>query len=240
MLKVSMVSGMALVGMCLCSEAKAEEPAVKLDLSADLVSSYIWRGQDCAGFSIQPGASLTWEKLGLSLDAWASVELMGNGNAWANMTEFDWILAWNIEGLTLGVTDYNFCGGKYFSGWKWNSEATHQLEANIAYDFGKVAVSWNTLLAGPDHRMNDKGELERNYSTYAEISAPWQLGEMSGSVAVGASLWEDNFTAAGTDGFKVCNIALSAEKEIFKLPFTASVIANPQSDKVFFVVGVSF
>ena len=239
MKRVCVVMGMTLMGMCMGQTVKADEPAVKLELTADVVSSYIWRGQDCAGFSVQPCATLTWEKLGLSLDAWASVELMGNGNSWANMTEFDWELAWNIDGLTLGLTDYNFCNGSYFGGWDFSSSASHNLEANIAYDFGPLALAWNTLLTGPDHRF-DGNDIKRNYTTYVELTAPWKIGDVEGSAAVGASLWDDAFVAAGTDGFKVCNISLSASKEIFSLPFSASVIANPQSDKVFFVVGVSF
>lgn len=241
MKKVSIVMGMALLGMGMSNEVKAEEPAstVKLEVGADLVSSYIWRGQDCAGFSVQPAATLSFEKAGLSLGAWASVELMAE-NAWANMSEFDLALAWSKGGLTVGLTDYNFCGDTYFSGWKFNCEASHNLEANLAYDFGKVALAWNTVLTGPDHRINDKGEVVRNYSTYVEASAPWKIGDIEGSAAIGASLWDDAFTAAGTEGFKVCNIALTATKEIFSLPFSASVIANPQKDKVFFVVGVSF
>lgn len=238
MKKVSTLMVMALMGMGITNTATAAEP-VKLEVGADLVSSYIWRGQDCAGLSIQPCATLTWEKLGLSLDAWASVELMGDGNAWANMSEFDWELAWTKGGLTLGLTDYNFCGSTYFSGWTWNSEATHNLEANLAYDFGPLAVAWNTVLTGPDHRWDD-GEMKRNYSTYVELTAPWKVGEVTGSAAVGASLWDDEFNAAGTDGLKVCNIALTATKELFSLPVSASVIANPQRDKVFFVIGVSF
>lgn len=241
MKKVSKISVIALSMMSLGNVVMADEPSgVKLEVGADLVSSYIWRGQDCAGFSLQPAATLTWQKTGISLGAWASVELMGNGDDWANMTEFDWALAWNEGGLTLGLTDYNFCSVKYFSGWKWNANATHFLEANLAYDFGPVALAWNTLLTGPDHHINDEGECERNYSTYVEVSAPWKLGDVEGSAAIGASLWDDAFTAAGNESFNVCNLSLTATKELFSLPFSASVIANPQQDKVFFVVGVSF
>lgn len=242
MKKVSLVMGMALTAMCLGNEARAEEPekSVTLEIGADVVSSYVWRGMDCAGFSIQPGATITWQKAGISLGAWASVELM-DGHEWANMSEFDLELAWNIEGLTLGLTDYNFCSGKYWSGWRWNASGTHFLEANIAYDFGPLALAWNTLLAGPDHTFNEEGKPEdRCYSTYVELSAPWKLGGLEGSAAVGASLWDDTFSAPGNEGFNVCNIALTATKEVAGIPLSASVITNPQSDRTFFVLGISF
>lgn len=239
MKKVSLVVGMTLLGMCFPGVSKAEDNNVKLTAEADVVSSYIWRGQECAGFSVQPCLTLSWEKLGLSLDAWASVELMGQ-NEWANMTEFDWELAWSKTGLTLGLTDYSFCKGKYFSGWKWNSEASHNIEANLAYDFGKMAIAWNTVLTGADHRLDENGKVVRNYSTYVELTAPWKLDDIEGSVAVGASLWDDAFNSPGNDSFNVCNISLTATKEIKDIPFSATLVANPQNDKVYFVLGIHF
>ena len=43
---------------------------------ADLVSSYIWRGQDLGNVSIQPALSLSYK--GISLSAWGSVGLDPN------------------------------------------------------------------------------------------------------------------------------------------------------------------
>lgn len=220
--------------------AKAEEPVtnLKVEAGADVVSSYIWRGQDCAGFSIQPSLTISSEKTGLSFNVWASAELF-EGREWANMSEFDLALSWSMNGLSLGVTDYNFCSGSYFGGWNFSESASHNLEANIGYDFGPLALSWNTCMTGPDHRLNDKGEQTRNYTTYFEVSAPWKLAGVEGSAAIGASLWDDGFVNAGNDKFNVCNISVSATKEFFKIPFSASIIANPRNDKVFFVIGVS-
>ncbi len=226
--------------MALTTVAKAEEPAtsIKVEAAADVVSSYIWRGQDCAGFSIQPSVTISSEKTGLSFGAWASAELF-EGNEWANMNEFDWFLEWNKGGFMIGLTDYNFCTGKYFGDWNFSSSSSHTLEANIKYDFGPLALAWNTALAGADHRKTDDGKLKRNYSTYFEVSAPWKLAGIEGSAAVGASLWNDGFTAIGNEKLNIVNVSLTATKEFFKIPFSASVIANPQTDKVFFVIGLT-
>lgn len=221
--------------------AMAEEPAtsnIKLEASADIVTSYIWRGQDCAGFSIQPSVTISSDKTGLSFGAWASAELF-EGHEWANMSEFDWFLEWHKGGLMLGLTDYNFATGKYFGDWNFSSSSSHTLEANINYDFGPLALSWNTALAGADHRITDDGKLKRNYSTYLEVSAPWKLAGIEGSAAVGASLWNDGFTAIGNEKLNIVNVSLTATKEFFKIPFSASVIANPQTDKVYFVIGLT-
>lgn len=224
----------------LTTVAKAEEPAksISIEAGADVVSSYIWRGQDCGGFSIQPSLTISHETSGLSFNVWASAELF-EGSEWANMNEFDLALSWSKGGLSLGLTDYNFCTGKYFGDWTFNGESSHNLEANLGYDFGPLALSWNTMLTGSDHRINNKGELTRNYSTYFEISAPWKLVGVEGSAAIGASLWDDAFTAVDNESFNICNISVTATKEFFKLPFSASVIANPQTDKVYFVIGVT-
>ena len=221
-------------------EARAEEPAksITVEAGADVVSSYIWRGTDCAGFSIQPSLTFTHEKSGLSFNVWASAELF-EGHDWANMTEFDLALSWTQGGLSLGLTDYNFCNGNYFHHWNFSAESSHNLEVNVGYDFGPVALSWNTCLTGADHRITDKGELKRNYTTYVEASAPWKLGGVEGSAFVGASLWDDAFVCAGNDGFNVVNVGITATKEFFKIPFSASVIANPRTDKTFFVIGIT-
>ena len=43
---------------------------VEASVGADLVSSYIWRGQELGDVSIQPSVSLSWK--GLSLTVWGS------------------------------------------------------------------------------------------------------------------------------------------------------------------------
>jgi len=219
------------------SLAEEPEPSVTLSVGADVVSSYLWRGQECGGFSVQPSATVTFNKAGISIGAWASAELFEKGEDVLNMTEFDLSLTWNpIEALTVGVTDYYFHTDGYFGSWNFSSCSSHTLEANLAYDFGPLALAWNTVVAGCDVGPND----DRAYSTYVEVSAPWKFGGVDGSAAVGASLWDDSFTQVDTDGFKVCNVTLTANKELFSLPFYGQVVYNPASDKIYFAVGVSF
>ena len=44
---------------------------VEADIGADLVSGYIWRGQDLGNVSVQPSVSLSYK--GFSLSGWGSV-----------------------------------------------------------------------------------------------------------------------------------------------------------------------
>ena len=48
---------------------------IETDISADLVSGYIWRGQDLGNISIQPTLSLSYK--GFSLSAWGTVGFEG-------------------------------------------------------------------------------------------------------------------------------------------------------------------
>lgn len=221
------------VGLAMAAPTYAGD-GVELEIGADIVSSYVWRGQDCGGFSIQPSATLSWK--GLSFGVWASAELFESGDDMANMKEFDLSLAYEVGGLSIGITDYNFCTGGYFSDWRFNGASSHQMEANLGYDFGPVALSWNTLLTGPDHKANG----DRAYSTYVEVSAPFTVSGVECSAAVGASLWDDMFTAVNNDKFNVVNCSVTAKKDVKGLPLFGQIVVNPQSEATYFVIGLTF
>ena len=52
--------------------AKAQDK-VEASVGVDLVSGYVWRGQDLGGVSLQPNASIAYK--GFSLGAWGSVAI---------------------------------------------------------------------------------------------------------------------------------------------------------------------
>jgi hypothetical protein len=66
------VIAVALLTYLMPSEVKAQDK-VEVSLGADLVSGYVWRGQDLGGVSLQPSISIS--KGGLSLTGWGSVGL---------------------------------------------------------------------------------------------------------------------------------------------------------------------
>lgn len=130
---------------------------VEASVGADLVSSYIWRGQELGDVSIQPSVSLSWK--GLSLTAWGSASW---GREYAK--EFDLTLSYAVKGFSVSVTDYSFSkgtnfktgadiGGKYFH---FGSNSTlHVYEAQVGYDFGFLAVNWYTNIGGNDGLKKD-------------------------------------------------------------------------------------
>ena len=154
----------------------AAQDRVEATVQADVVSQYIWRGQDLGDVSLQPTLGLAYK--GLSLTAWGSVGLSDPDDT----KELDLTLAYKVGGLNIGVTDYwfNAPNDRYFC--YAAHETSHVFEANIGYDFGPVAVQWYTNFAGNDG-FNKSGK--RAYSSYVEASAPFRLaGCQSGILTI--------------------------------------------------------
>ena len=212
------------MGLATCVATLAQEN-VETTICGDVVSSYIWRGQDLGNVSLQP-----------NLGAWGSVGLSDPSDT----KEFDLTLSYAIGGLNIGVTDYWFNNGldpenRYF---KYDAHGTnHVVEANIGYDFGLASLQWYTNFAGNDG-VNKDGK--RAYSSYVELTVPFKLATVDWAATAGAVPFSTDFY--GTDGFAVTNLALKATKEIkvtesFSVPVFGQVVANPCSQKAYLVIG---
>ncbi len=216
--------------------AEAQESKVETTIEADIVSQYVWRGQDLGDVSLQPTLGLGYK--GLSLTAWGSVGLTDPDDT----KEFDLTLAYSAGGFNIGVTDYWFNSGldprnRYF---KYDVHGTnHLFEANVGYDFGPVALQWYTNFAGNDG-VTKSGK--RAYSSYFELSAPFKLASVDWTAALGAVPYATSFYER-VDGFAVTNVSLTATKDIkvtdsFSIPLFAQVAANPCSQKAYLVLGL--
>ena len=110
------------------SMATFAQDEIETTISGDIVSSYIWRGQDCGNVSLQPSLGVSYK--GFSLSTWGSVGLTDSNDT----KEFDITVSYTIGGLNIGVTDYWFNTGldpenRYF---KYDAHGTnHLFEANI-------------------------------------------------------------------------------------------------------------
>jgi hypothetical protein len=209
---------------------------IETTISGDIVSSYIWRGQDLGNVSLQPTLGVGFK--GLSLTAWGSVGLTDASDT----KEFDLTLAYTIGGLNIGVTDYWLNEGldpknRYF---KYDAhETNHVFEANIGYDFGFASLQWFTNFAGNDG-VNKDGK--RAYSSYAEVAVPFKLVTVDWTAAAGVVPYATDYY--GTTGFAVTNLTLRADKEIkvtdsFSIPVFGQVTANPCSQKAYLVLGLT-
>ena len=221
------------MGMVMSMTTLAQDE-VETTVAADVVSSYIWRGQDLGSAAIQPTLGIGYK--GLSLTAWGSYGIADP----ADTKEFDLTLAYSTGGLNIGITDYWFNAGldpqnRYF---KYDAHGTnHVFEANIGYDFGVASVQWFTNIAGNDG-VNKDGE--RAYSSYAEVAVPFKLASVDWTATAGAVPFATDFY--GTTGLAVTNLSLRADKEIkvtdtFSIPVFGQVAANPCSQKAYLVLG---
>ena len=220
-----------IIAMGLVASATAlAQDKVEATIAADFVSQYVWRGLDCGNVSVQPTLGVAYK--GFSLSAWGSVGFKSEDNK-----EIDLTASYTTGGLTVAVTDYWFDDPepRYFY---YNAHSTsHVFEASVAYDFGLLSAAWYTNFAGNDGLNKSQ---KRAYSSYAEVNVPFRLATCEWTGTVGAVPYATTFY--DTSGFAVTNIALKASKDIkitdtFAIPLFAQVIANPSSQKAYFVVG---
>ena len=229
MKKIVFMAMMMATGM-----SAAAQDEIETTVSGDIVSSYVWRGQDLGSAAIQPTFGVACK--GLSLTAWGSYGLVNP----ADTKEFDLTLAYVVGGLNIGLTDYWFNEGldpegRYF---KYDAHGTnHVFEANIGYDFGVASLQWYTNVGGNDG-VNKDGK--RAYSSYMEVNVPFKLATVDWTATAGAV--PSYTTFYGTSGFAVTNLALKATKEIkvtdsFSIPVFGELVGNPCSQKAYLVFG---
>lgn len=207
---------------------------VETTIGADIVSQYIWRGQELGDVSLQPTLGIAYK--GLSLTAWGSVGLSNKDNT----KEFDLTAAYATGGFHIGVTDYwfNTPNERYFA--YSAHETSHVFEANVGYDFGIASLNWYTNFAGNDG-VNKDGK--RAYSSYFEANVPFKLAACEWTATIGAVPYATSFYG-DANGFAVTNIGIKATKDIkvndhFSIPIFAGITANPSTEKTFFIFGVS-
>ena len=208
-------------------------------LGADIVSSYVWRGQNFGHVSLQPELSVAWK--GLSLSAWGSVGLSDKDDS----REVDLTLSYETDGLSFGIVDYwdNGDGKPYFYykamvSTNRQDGTAHSFEGFVNYDFGPLSASWQTYFAGNDYQIDGK----RAYSSYFELSAPFRLASCDWDARFGIVPWKSGMYDAS--GFSVTNLSLRATKAIkitptFDLPLFGQVAANPASLHFYFVFGLT-
>ena len=135
------IMAMALLSMAMPFTAKAQDK-VEASAGVDLVSGYVWRGQDLGGVSLQPSASIAYK--GFSLGAWGSVGIESS-----DTKEFDLILGYSTGGFSVSVTDYwyNVTGdgvtAKYFQyGVDKDGDRAYSSYISVAAPFTLGGLDW--------------------------------------------------------------------------------------------------
>lgn len=234
------------VAISASAQEEAAPAATKGEFSAgaDLVSSYVWRGfgQGSTSPAIQPTVKFAYGSL--SIGAWGSTNFEGSSK------EADFFVGYAIsDKFSVTLTDYNWAFSKSYFDYEMDLDSgivsDHVYEISLAYAGDKLSAAVNTMFYGNDIVANDNGEAVQGYTTYIELG--YALTDNT-SLAVGGLLTSNPGTAyavAQESGFNICNISLKSTKEIkvtdsFSIPVFGSVILNPMTEDVNFVIGASF
>jgi hypothetical protein len=237
-MKKSMIGkfGVCLFGLFVATTVgvKAQDKA-DASVGADVVSAYQWRGQDLGGAAVQPYAGVTYK--GFSLGAWASV---GLDKSKSYTSELDFTVGYTSGNFSAAITDYYSLLNKDFNEVKYfkygSKETSHVYEGTLAYNFGPLALAWNTNFAGADYYKD--GLTKRAYSTYIEVTAPFKIGSVDFKAELGMTPWEGAYAS----DLSVVNIGVTGTKNIkiadFTLPVYTKVGVNPRTEQSYVVFGV--
>jgi hypothetical protein len=259
-LKVSILAIVLLFTYKLSVVTAQEGSKIKVNLGADLVSNYIWRGSP----SIAPDGSttthlspnfqptLSLSGYGLTLGAWASYDFIGEYH------ETDLFLSYAAGPLTFTINDYFWTYNTPYFNYK-SDKTAHIIEGSVAFagvESLPLTASFNVMLYGADKKYySDSLETDstkQNYSTYLELGYPLKVGEMTISPFIGMTFTDGyygdgykNIGGGKVEGFQVVNIGLTSTKSLevsdkLSIPVKCSLIFNPVLDKAFLVVGFTF
>jgi hypothetical protein len=225
------------------------ENKLKPELGCDIVSSYIWRGSavyaalgdnNVLAPSFQPNFALNIS--GFKVGAWGSVDFTGT------YKELDYYLSYTLKGFTLGLTDYYWASDWFADNFfdYSNDSTSHYIEASLSYKGENIPISVQvaTMVYGADKQYEDPSK--NNFSTYLEVGYSFLVSDYKLDLFLGMTpfdgLYGDGY--GGKEGFGIVNTGITGSKSIkitdnFSLPVKASVIANPQARKLFFVFSLS-
>lgn len=228
---------------------------VTLNAGADLVSRYIWRGQNFGNSAaIQPSLSL--DAFGFSLGAWGSYAF-SRYTYWVDdstsvddtFTETDLFLSYTYKYFSLILTDYyapvpidTLPGMNYFN-WK-NTTTWHTLEITLVLNGPEkfpIQFLASTLVYGADKGKDSTGVwgagTTNNYSTYFELSCQFDVKGFGikpfiGGIPFGSSWYGPK---AGIN-----NLGVNVRKEIpiskkYSLPVQSNLVFNPLAKKAYLV-----
>ena len=194
-----------------------------MTLGADAVSSYLWRGANSAGPSIQPSAYFDYEKgdWALSMGAWGSKSFVKG-----DYNEFDLSVEATWRNITLSLANYSEFYGAEFD--------DNYLDLGLSYTLSEdvpVTFSWYSVLNQPA------------LPSYFEVAYDFSVSVVDFSVAAGVLPFASEYYESDKAG--VCNLNLSAGHEFEfehggSMPVSAQVVYNPMWNDFFWGVSVGY
>ena len=219
----------------LCAQERGDW---SMTVGADAVSSYLWRGMNSAGPSIQPSAYFDYEKgdWAVSMGAWASKSFVKG-----DYNEFDLSVEATWRNFALSLANYSEFYGAEFDDNYLDFGLSFTLSENIP-----VTFSWYSIINHYDGGFMDGGngfDWQEAFPSYFEVTYDFSLSVVDFSVAAALLPFESDYY--GNDYFGVCNLNLIAGHEFeFKhggtLPVSAQVMYNPMQKDFFWGVSVGY
>lgn len=229
-----------LIAICAVFSAKAEVEFT-YEAGAELVSSYLWRGQYLGGLSFQPNATVGYEGENTSFSAgfWGSVGAsdwgfrketeiagisMGDGTYF--VPEIDFTASFTFFNVTLGLTHYYYFGGSNYFCWKkasdWSldelADNSSTTELSLGYNFADLLpeehnlyVNWYTMVAGNDFKYEGLTP-KQNYSSYIELGYDYTFEDWGLTLGAQVGMVPWASDFYGTEHFAVTNLSLRAGK----------------------------
>jgi hypothetical protein len=238
---------LGIIGCCMISfSIKAQEvaPASPFKITADLVSSYVWRGVLSTATptpNIQP--TFAFVKGNLEVGAWGSSDFNGS------YKEVDLYASYTVKQLKFTVTDYDWNFKTHYFNYK-KKETDHIFEGSVAYSGPEsfpLSIAANVMFAGADKKfdtnLNAIDPNKQAYSTYIEFGYAFKNFSPFLGITPSDGYYGDGY--GGIKGFGVVNLGITATKTLkitdsFSLPLKATLGFNPQKEDVYLVFGITF
>lgn len=202
--------------------------AAQFSVGADVVSRYIWRGQDYGNnVSVQPSLAFAAPlgPGGLKVGAWGNFAVSNN-----DANENDLYINYSIGKVTFIVTDYffpSFTENNNF--FEYGDDGAHVFEVGASVSAGMVNISGYYNLFGFDDENSVYGLVS--------VTPPYSVEGITFSVfAAGGNGIYDFTDEPGDSGpnFVVTELGLTVNKD----RFFASYILNPDQETAFLVFGI--
>ena len=132
---------------------------IEFNAGAEIVSSYIWRGQNYSHTpSLQPWAEISWK--GFTFGSWGAFRVTGQGD-----DEIDFYISKEAGPLTLAIWDYwSYSKSNPSQYFNYTPETTsHLFEGQAILSFGeenKFNFLFSTIFYGSDPSKSIYGEAE--------------------------------------------------------------------------------
>ncbi|MEI6851811.1 MAG: hypothetical protein WCL06_03170 [Bacteroidota bacterium] len=213
----------------------------KLNVGADIMSRYVWRGMDYGNSaSIQP--TLSFGLGNFELGYWGAIALT------SNYIESDLYLKYTLKGFSVCLTDYyipslatNINDTRYSyckspseiqfdttSGVNLTKFTSHTLEGMLCYKGPEkfpISVTVGTYFYGNDKTSGDSIftdthklrslKFKNRYSTYLELGYSFAIKEFNFDAFVGATPFSSVYSTPAYDGgFAVVNMGITGYRKI--------------------------